>query len=168
MVSILLSVPLALEITVGCLSFRSLWDLYLPFRSIRDLYQARGMQLLIARERRPHQRGAWRMMEMQGILGGLGEARRLLLERLMTVFSTIEECLEPLFIFLLVLAMKVDELRSMVERGEDIDALRSENKDLRVQLAFFEDTRARAIFDITKAGMIQRACVQAQRTAESK
>ncbi|KAL2489147.1 hypothetical protein Fot_42439 [Forsythia ovata] len=64
--------------------------------------------------------------------------------------------------------MNVDELRSIVGGGEDIDALRLENKDLQEQLAFSEDARARAIYDITKAGKIQRACVQAQRTAESQ
>ncbi|KAL2501629.1 hypothetical protein Fot_35477 [Forsythia ovata] len=67
-----------------------------------------------------------------------------------------------------VLAMKVDELHSTVMRGEDIDALRLENKDLREQLAFSKDARARAIYDITKAGTIQKACVRAQRTAESQ
>ncbi|KAL2529627.1 hypothetical protein Fot_22228 [Forsythia ovata] len=44
-----------------------------------------------------------------------------------------------------VLVMKVDELRSTVGRDKDVDALRLENKDLRKQLAFSEDTRARAI-----------------------
>ncbi|KAL2551936.1 hypothetical protein Fot_05555 [Forsythia ovata] len=63
---------------------------------------------------------------------------------------------------------KVDELRSTVGKGEDINALRLENKDLWEQLAFSEDASAWAIYDITKAGMIQRACVQAQRTAESQ
>ncbi|KAL2501296.1 hypothetical protein Fot_35144 [Forsythia ovata] len=67
-----------------------------------------------------------------------------------------------------VLAMKVDELRSVVGRDEDIDALRSDNKDLREQLAFYEDARARAIYDITKAKTIQRECVQAQKKAESQ
>ncbi|KAL2489326.1 Uncharacterized protein Fot_42618 [Forsythia ovata] len=67
-----------------------------------------------------------------------------------------------------VLAMKVNELRSTVREGEDIDALHSENKDLRAELAFSEEARARAIYDITKTGTIQRACVQAQRTAESQ
>ncbi|KAL2553120.1 hypothetical protein Fot_06739 [Forsythia ovata] len=66
-----------------------------------------------------------------------------------------------------VLAMKIDELRSTVVGGEDIDALCLENKDLREQLSFSEDARVRAIYDITKAGKIQRACVQAHRTAES-
>ncbi|KAL2514525.1 hypothetical protein Fot_28496 [Forsythia ovata] len=67
-----------------------------------------------------------------------------------------------------VLAMKVDELRSTVEGDEDVDTLCLENKDLWKQLAFSKDTRARAIYDITKAKMIQRACVQAQKKAESQ
>ncbi|KAL2501315.1 hypothetical protein Fot_35163 [Forsythia ovata] len=67
-----------------------------------------------------------------------------------------------------ILAMKVDELRSVVGRDEDIDALRSDNKDLREQLAFSEDARARTIYDITKAKTIQRECVQAQKKAESQ
>ncbi|KAL2514505.1 hypothetical protein Fot_28476 [Forsythia ovata] len=65
-----------------------------------------------------------------------------------------------------VLAMKVDELRSTVEGDKDVNMLCLENKDLRKQLAFLEDVRARAIYDITKAKMIQRACVQAQTKAE--
>ncbi|KAL2545357.1 hypothetical protein Fot_14590 [Forsythia ovata] len=67
-----------------------------------------------------------------------------------------------------VLVMKVDKLRSTVGGGEDIDALRLENNDIPEQLAFSEDARARAIYDITKAGTIQRACVQAQMMAESQ
>ncbi|KAL2501654.1 hypothetical protein Fot_35502 [Forsythia ovata] len=64
--------------------------------------------------------------------------------------------------------MKFDNLRSTVGGGEDIDALRLENKDLWEQLAIFKDARVRAIYDITKAGTIQRACIQAQRKAESQ
>ncbi|KAL2545386.1 hypothetical protein Fot_14619 [Forsythia ovata] len=67
-----------------------------------------------------------------------------------------------------VLVIKVDELRSTVGRGKDIDALRLENNDILEQLAFSKDARARAIYDITKAGTIQRACVQAQMSAESQ
>ncbi|KAL2514535.1 uncharacterized protein Fot_28506 [Forsythia ovata] len=67
-----------------------------------------------------------------------------------------------------VLAMKVDELHSTVGIDEDVDALRLENKDLRELLAFSEDARARSIYNITKAKMIQRACVQVQRKAESQ
>ncbi|KAL2457286.1 hypothetical protein Fot_56383 [Forsythia ovata] len=66
-----------------------------------------------------------------------------------------------------VLVMKIDELCSTVGRDDDADAdadaLCLENKDLWEQLAFYEDVRAHAIFDITKAKMIQRACVQAQK-----
>ncbi|KAL2549807.1 hypothetical protein Fot_11337 [Forsythia ovata] len=60
-----------------------------------------------------------------------------------------------------VLAMKVDELRSTVGRDVDVNALRSENKDLRERLAISEDARARAIYDVTKAKRIQSICVQA-------
>ncbi|KAL2483276.1 hypothetical protein Fot_44720 [Forsythia ovata] len=67
-----------------------------------------------------------------------------------------------------VLGMRVDELSPMVGRDEDVDALRLENKDLREQLAFSEDARTRAIYDIIKAKTIQKACVQAQKTAESQ
>ncbi|KAL2545033.1 Uncharacterized protein Fot_14266 [Forsythia ovata] len=65
-----------------------------------------------------------------------------------------------------VLAMKVDELRSTVGGDEDVNALHSENKDLRERLAFSEDARARAIYDVTKAKRIQSVCVQAQKKAE--
>ncbi|KAL2520052.1 hypothetical protein Fot_23975 [Forsythia ovata] len=67
-----------------------------------------------------------------------------------------------------VLAMNVDKLRSTVGRDEDVNALRSENKDLRESLAFSKDARARAIYDITKAKRIQGVCVQAQKKAESQ
>ncbi|KAL2500569.1 hypothetical protein Fot_34417 [Forsythia ovata] len=60
--------------------------------------------------------------------------------------------------------LKLAEIRG----GDDADALRLENKDLREQLAFSEDARACAIYDITKAKTIQRACVQAQKKAESQ
>ncbi|KAL2494325.1 Uncharacterized protein Fot_38082 [Forsythia ovata] len=57
----------------------------------------------------------------------------------------------------------------VVEAGRnDLDALRSENKDLRKHLAFFEDARARAIYDITKSKTIRKACVQAHKKAESQ
>ncbi|KAL2552717.1 hypothetical protein Fot_06336 [Forsythia ovata] len=64
--------------------------------------------------------------------------------------------------------MKVDELRSIVGGDEDVNALRSVNKDLRERLAFFENVRARAIYDITKAKRIQSVCVQAQKKSESQ
>ncbi|KAL2462281.1 hypothetical protein Adt_45701 [Abeliophyllum distichum] len=50
-----------------------------------------------------------------------------------------------------VLAMKIEELRSMAGRGEDVDALCSENKDLQNRLAFSDDVRTRAVYDVTKA-----------------
>ncbi|KAL2501016.1 hypothetical protein Fot_34864 [Forsythia ovata] len=53
-----------------------------------------------------------------------------------------------------VLAMKVDELRSTIGRYEDVNVLRSKNNDLRERLAFSEDARARAIYDVTKAKRI--------------
>ncbi|KAL2515443.1 R3H domain-containing protein 4 [Forsythia ovata] len=52
-----------------------------------------------------------------------------------------------------VLAMKVDEMRSTVGRDDNADTLHA---------------KARAIYDITKAKTIQRACVQAQKKAESQ
>ncbi|KAL2493852.1 hypothetical protein Fot_37609 [Forsythia ovata] len=48
----------------------------------------------------------------------------------------------------------LNELHLMVREDKDVDA-RLENKDLREQLAFSEDARARAIYDISKAKMIQ-------------
>ncbi|KAL2529227.1 hypothetical protein Fot_21828 [Forsythia ovata] len=65
-----------------------------------------------------------------------------------------------------VLAMKVDELRSTVVGAEDIVALCLENQTLRSELAVSEDARARAIYNITKSGTIEKTCVQAQRKTE--
>ncbi|KAL2551910.1 hypothetical protein Fot_05529 [Forsythia ovata] len=53
-----------------------------------------------------------------------------------------------------VLVMKVDELRSTVGGDEDVNGLRSENKDLLERLAISKDARARAIYDLTKAKRI--------------
>ncbi|KAL2508676.1 hypothetical protein Fot_32323 [Forsythia ovata] len=64
--------------------------------------------------------------------------------------------------------MKVDELRSKVVGVEDIDALRSENKAIRAYLAITEDARARAVYDVTKSGMVQRMCAQAHKNAKSQ
>ncbi|KAL2538479.1 Uncharacterized protein Fot_19870 [Forsythia ovata] len=66
---------------------------------------------------------------------------------------------------------EVDEvLRTALHHwgDEDVEALRVENKDLREQLVFFEDARARATYDVIKAWTIQRACVNAQKTVESQ
>ncbi|KAL2515775.1 hypothetical protein Fot_29746 [Forsythia ovata] len=67
-----------------------------------------------------------------------------------------------------LLEMKFDELRSTTGRDEDVEALRTENKDLREQLAFSKEARARATYDVVKARTIQMACVDAQKTAESQ
>ncbi|KAL2508371.1 hypothetical protein Fot_32018 [Forsythia ovata] len=67
-----------------------------------------------------------------------------------------------------LLEMKIDELRTTTGGDEDVEALRAENKDLREQLVFSEDARARAIYDVAKAERIQGVCVQAQKKAESQ
>ncbi|KAL2501713.1 hypothetical protein Fot_35561 [Forsythia ovata] len=67
-----------------------------------------------------------------------------------------------------LLEMKIDELHSTTRGDEDVEALRGENKDLREQLVFFKDARARAIYDVAKAEKIQGVCVQAQKKAESQ
>ncbi|KAL2489025.1 hypothetical protein Fot_42317 [Forsythia ovata] len=67
-----------------------------------------------------------------------------------------------------MLEMKVDELRSVIREDEDVEAMSAENKDLRVQLAFSEDVRARATYGVTKARTIQKACVDAQKKVESQ
>ncbi|KAL2461921.1 hypothetical protein Adt_45341 [Abeliophyllum distichum] len=65
-----------------------------------------------------------------------------------------------------VLATKIEELRSMPGRDEDVDVLRSDNKDLQKRLAFSEDARARAVYDVAKAQTIQKTCLTAQRKAK--
>ncbi|KAL2545724.1 Uncharacterized protein Fot_14957 [Forsythia ovata] len=47
-----------------------------------------------------------------------------------------------------VLEMKVDDLRSTVAGADNIDAMRLENQILRSELAIFEDSMARAIYDL--------------------
>ncbi|KAL2489693.1 hypothetical protein Fot_42985 [Forsythia ovata] len=67
-----------------------------------------------------------------------------------------------------MLEMKVDELRSVIGEDEDVEAMCAENKDLRTRLAFSEDARARATYDVTKTQTIQKACVDAQKKADSQ
>ncbi|KAL2515389.1 hypothetical protein Fot_29360 [Forsythia ovata] len=67
-----------------------------------------------------------------------------------------------------MLEMKVDEMHSVIREDEDVEAMRVENKHLRARLAFAEDTRTRAMYDVTKAQTIQKACVDAQKKAESQ
>ncbi|KAL2544528.1 hypothetical protein Fot_13761 [Forsythia ovata] len=50
-----------------------------------------------------------------------------------------------------LLEMKVDELHSVIGEDEDVEAMGAENKHLRARLAFSEDARTRATYDITKA-----------------
>ncbi|KAL2478481.1 hypothetical protein Fot_47495 [Forsythia ovata] len=64
--------------------------------------------------------------------------------------------------------MKVDEIHSVIGKDEDVEAMRAEIKRLRARLAFSEDTRTRATYDVTKAQTIQKACVVAQKKAESQ
>ncbi|KAL2496241.1 hypothetical protein Fot_39998 [Forsythia ovata] len=64
--------------------------------------------------------------------------------------------------------MKVDEIHSIVGEDEDAEAMRTEIKRLWARLAFSEDARTRATYDITKAQTIQKACIIAQKKAESQ
>ncbi|KAL2493648.1 hypothetical protein Fot_37405 [Forsythia ovata] len=64
--------------------------------------------------------------------------------------------------------MKIDELPSTTGGDEDVEALCTKNKDLREQLVFSENSRARALYNVTKANRIQSVCVQAQKKVESQ
>ncbi|KAL2553480.1 Uncharacterized protein Fot_07099 [Forsythia ovata] len=46
--------------------------------------------------------------------------------------------------------------------------MRAEIKRLRARLAFLEDARSRATYDVTKAQTIQKTCIAAQKKAESQ
>ncbi|KAL2493859.1 hypothetical protein Fot_37616 [Forsythia ovata] len=50
-----------------------------------------------------------------------------------------------------MLEMKVDEIHSVIGEDEDVETMRAENKRLRARLAFSEDARTRATYDVTKA-----------------
>ncbi|KAL2509216.1 hypothetical protein Fot_32863 [Forsythia ovata] len=67
-----------------------------------------------------------------------------------------------------LLEMKVDELHSVIGEDEDVEAMRAENKHLRARLAFSENARTRATYDVMKAQTIQKACVDARKKAESQ
>ncbi|KAL2529202.1 hypothetical protein Fot_21803 [Forsythia ovata] len=56
-----------------------------------------------------------------------------------------------------ILEMKVDEIHSILGEDEDAEAMRDEIKRLWARLAFFEDVRTRATYDVTKAQTIQKA-----------
>ncbi|KAL2514529.1 hypothetical protein Fot_28500 [Forsythia ovata] len=67
-----------------------------------------------------------------------------------------------------ILEIKVDEIHSVLGEDEDAEAMRAEIKHLRARLAFSEDAQTRATYDVTKAQTIQKACVVAQKKAESQ
>ncbi|KAL2547708.1 Uncharacterized protein Fot_09238 [Forsythia ovata] len=67
-----------------------------------------------------------------------------------------------------MLEIKVDELHSAIEEDEDVEDMRAENKHLRARLAFSEDARTRATYDVTKAQTIQKTGVDARKKAESQ
>ncbi|KAL2515399.1 hypothetical protein Fot_29370 [Forsythia ovata] len=66
-----------------------------------------------------------------------------------------------------MLEMKVEEIHSVIGEDEDAEAMRAKNKRLRARLAFSEDARTRATYDVTKAQTIQKACIVARKNAES-
>ncbi|KAL2557351.1 hypothetical protein Fot_02090 [Forsythia ovata] len=60
-----------------------------------------------------------------------------------------------------MLEMKVDEIQFVLGEDENAEAMRAEIKRLRARLAFSEDARTRATYDVTKAQTIQKACIVA-------
>ncbi|KAL2538391.1 hypothetical protein Fot_19782 [Forsythia ovata] len=66
-----------------------------------------------------------------------------------------------------ILEMKVDEIHSVIGEDEDVEAMRAENKRLWARLAFSEDARTQATYDVTKAQTIQKTCVVVRKKAES-
>ncbi|KAL2519981.1 hypothetical protein Fot_23904 [Forsythia ovata] len=67
-----------------------------------------------------------------------------------------------------MLEMRVAEIQSALGEGENAEAMRAEIKRLRARLVFSEDARSRATYDVTKAQTIQKACIVAQKKAESQ
>ncbi|KAL2549591.1 Uncharacterized protein Fot_11121 [Forsythia ovata] len=67
-----------------------------------------------------------------------------------------------------MLEMRVAEIQSVLGEDENAEAMRAEIKRLRARLAFSEDVRSRATYDVTKAQTIQKACIVAQKKAESR
>ncbi|KAL2494068.1 hypothetical protein Fot_37825 [Forsythia ovata] len=67
-----------------------------------------------------------------------------------------------------MLEMKVDEIQSVLREDENAEAIRAEIKRLRARLAFSEDARSRATYDVTKVQTIQKPCIVAQKKAESQ
>ncbi|KAL2494455.1 hypothetical protein Fot_38212 [Forsythia ovata] len=67
-----------------------------------------------------------------------------------------------------MLEIKVDEIHSTLGEDEDAETMRAEIKRLQARLAFFEDVQTCATYDVTKAQTIQKACIVAQKKAESQ
>ncbi|KAL2455350.1 putative leucine-rich repeat receptor-like serine/threonine-protein kinase [Forsythia ovata] len=67
-----------------------------------------------------------------------------------------------------MLEMKVDEIHSVLGEDEDAEAMRAEIQHLWARLAFSEDARTRATYDVTKVQTIQKACVVTRKKAESQ
>ncbi|KAL2508774.1 hypothetical protein Fot_32421 [Forsythia ovata] len=67
-----------------------------------------------------------------------------------------------------MLEMRVAEIQSALGEDENAEAMRAEVKRLRARLAFLEDARSRATYDVTKAQTIQKACIVAQKKVESQ
>ncbi|KAL2551960.1 hypothetical protein Fot_05579 [Forsythia ovata] len=119
------------------------------------------------KEKRPCQKGAWRIKTTWRILERLSEVGRLLfgvLEKTLSILEVADnaELLEMLklaemytsrihvlnYELYKVLAMKIDELHSTVVGAEVIDELRSENKILHSRLAVSENARTKADYKI--------------------
>ncbi|KAL2538716.1 Uncharacterized protein Fot_20107 [Forsythia ovata] len=67
-----------------------------------------------------------------------------------------------------MLEMRVAEIQSALGEDENAEAMRAEVKRLRARLAFLENARNRATYDVTKDQTIQKACIVAQKKAESQ
>ncbi|KAL2559474.1 hypothetical protein Fot_04213 [Forsythia ovata] len=67
-----------------------------------------------------------------------------------------------------MLEMRVAKIQSALGEDENAEAMRAEIKRLRARLAFSEDAQSRAMYDVTKAQTIQKACIVAQKKAESQ
>ncbi|KAL2483279.1 hypothetical protein Fot_44723 [Forsythia ovata] len=67
-----------------------------------------------------------------------------------------------------MLEMKVDEIQSALGENENAVVMRAKIKRLQARLVFSEDTRSRTTYDVTKAQTIQKACIVAQKKAESQ
>ncbi|KAL2520675.1 hypothetical protein Fot_24598 [Forsythia ovata] len=67
-----------------------------------------------------------------------------------------------------MLEMRVVEIQSALGEDENAEAMRAEIKRLRARLVFLEDAQSHATYYVTKAQTIQKACIVAQKKAESQ